>query len=63
MKLGFWGWENNIIPFRNYVMWFATSAVIHGIIYVFKPKINPKISFVVLIAQFVFFVVLYALIT
>ena len=63
MKLGFWDWENNIIPFQNYVMWFATSAVIHGIIYVFKPKINPKISFVVLIAQFVFFVVLYALIT
>ena len=32
MKLGFWSWENNIIPLQNYVMWFVTSAVIHGII-------------------------------
>jgi putative membrane protein len=63
MKLGFWGWENNIIPFQNYVMWFVTSAVIHVIIYFFNPKINSKISLIVLAAQFVFFVALYALIT
>jgi putative membrane protein len=63
MKLGFWGWENNIIPVQNYVMWFATSAVIHGIIYFFAPKINPKVSFVIVIAQFIFFGVLYVFIT
>jgi len=63
MTLGFWDWENNIIPFQNYVMWFATSAIIHGIIYLFRPKINPKISFVVVIAQFIFFGVLYVFIT
>jgi putative membrane protein len=59
MKLGFWSWEKNIIPFQNYAMWFLTSAIIHGIIYLFNPKINTKISFVVLISQFVFFGVLY----
>jgi len=63
MKLGFWGWENDTIPFQNYVMWFATSAFIHGIIYLFRPKINAKISFVVLFAQFAFFVTLYFAIT
>jgi putative membrane protein len=63
IKLGFWGWENDTIPFQNYVMWFATSAVIHGIIYSFRPKINPKISFVVLFAQFAFFIALYFAIT
>ena len=55
MKLGFWSWENNVIPLQNYVMWFATSAVIHTIIYFFCPVINSKISFVVLIAQIIFF--------
>ncbi|MEC5164388.1 putative membrane protein [Flavobacterium sp. PL11] len=63
MELGFWGWENNIIPFQNYVMWFVTSALIHGIIYYFRPEINAKISFVVLFVQFFFFTILYALIT
>jgi putative membrane protein len=59
MALGFWSWENDIIPFKNFAMWFATSAFIHAIIYYFRPKINSKISFVVLIAQFLFFGVLY----
>ena len=58
MKLGFWSWENNTIPLQNYVMWFVTSAVIHGIIYYFRPIINSKISFVVLVAQIVFFGIL-----
>jgi putative membrane protein len=62
MVLGFWSWENNLIPFQNFIMWFATSTVIHTIIYYFRPKINPKISFVVFIAQFLFFGVLYFLI-
>ena len=63
MKLGFWGWENNIIPLQNYVMWFITSAIIHGIIYLFKPKINSKVSVAIVIAQFIFFGVLYVFIT
>jgi len=63
MVLGFWSWENNLIPFQNFIMWFATSAFIHTIIYYFSPKINTKISFVVFIAQCLFFVVLYFLIT
>jgi len=63
MVLGFWSWENNLIPFQNFMMWFATSAVIHSIIYYFGPKINTKISFVVFIAQCLFFSILYFLIT
>ena len=63
MVLGFWSWENNLIPFQNFMMWFATSAVIHTIIYYFRPKINTKISFVIFIAQFLFFGALYFLIT
>jgi putative membrane protein len=63
MALGFWSWENNLIPFQNFVMWFATAAVIHAIICSFQPKINSKISLVVFIAQFLFFSVLYFFIT
>lgn len=63
MKLGFWSWENNVIPFQNYLMWFITSVFIHTIIFFFNPKINTRISLVVLISQFMFFGVLYFVIT
>jgi putative membrane protein len=63
MKLGFWDWENSVIPIQNYVMWFVTSIFIHAIIYRFHPIINAKISFAVFIAQVVFFGLLNILIT
>ncbi|MDI1315843.1 carotenoid biosynthesis protein [Flavobacterium sp.] len=63
VKLGFWSWENDNIPFQNYVMWFATSIFIHGLIYLFRPIINAKISFIVFIAQLIFFGVLNVLLT
>lgn len=58
IKLEFWSWENNIIPLQNYVMWFVASSVIHGLICLFRPQINAKISFVIIIAQIIFFGIL-----
>jgi putative membrane protein len=48
MKLGFWSWENDIIPLQNYAMWFLTSVIIHSFIRLFRPTINAKISFAIL---------------
>jgi putative membrane protein len=58
MKLEFWTWDYHLIPIQNFLMWFATSAIIHSIIYTFRPKINEKISFIISIAQLLFFGVL-----
>jgi len=33
VRLGFWQWQNNTIPFYNYVCWFAISCVL---MYVYK---------------------------
>lgn len=55
MKLNFWNWENDIIPIQNYVMWFITSIFIHALICFFRPKINTKISFVIIGVQVLFF--------
>ena len=63
MELGFWHWKNDIIPFQNYVMWFATSLIIHGLIYFFRPKIDAKISFIILAIQILFFGILNIVIT
>ena len=62
MELGFWSWKNNTIPLQNYAMWFVTSAVIHSLIYFFRPKINAKISFVIISVQLFFFGILHLLI-
>jgi putative membrane protein len=43
MALGFWHWENDVIPLQNYMMWFITSLVIHGLIHLFRPTINAKL--------------------
>ena len=58
IKLNFWNWENEIIPLQNYLMWFITSIFIHGLIYFFRPKINAKVSFVIIVSQLIFFGVL-----
>jgi putative membrane protein len=63
MELGFWNWENDVIPFQNYVMWFATSLIIHGVIYSFQPAVNAKISCIVLSVQVLFFGILNIVIT
>ncbi|WP_299665499.1 carotenoid biosynthesis protein [uncultured Polaribacter sp.] len=55
MKLSFWSWENDIIPMQNYAMWFITSIAIHGLIYLLRPKINAKISFIIIGVQVLFF--------
>ncbi|MFT4646181.1 MAG: putative membrane protein [Planctomycetota bacterium] len=58
MKLGFWSWENDIIPLQNYAMWFLTSVIIHSIIWLFRPTVNAKISFAVVGVQVFFFGIL-----
>lgn len=30
IKLGYWNWENNSIPFYNYLCWFIISAILAG---------------------------------
>lgn len=58
IKLDFWNWENEIIPLQNYLMWFIKSIFIHGLIYFFRPKINTKVSFIIIGTQLIFFGVL-----
>ena len=55
IKLGFWFWKNDIIPLQNYAMWFVTCIFIRGIIYLFQPKINAKISFIIIGVSALFF--------
>ena len=55
LKLGFGSWKNDIIPLQNYAKWFLISIFMHGIIYLFKPRINAKISFIIIGVSALFF--------
>lgn len=53
-----WEWENNIIPFKNYISWFMVSIIFNFLLEIFKVDTNNNIARVVFGVQFIFFLVL-----
>ena len=58
MGLDFWQWEGDVVPFKNYVMWFVTAYIIQFILYKMLTSINQKTSLFVFCLQFVFFLII-----
>ncbi len=58
MKSDFWSWENDVIPFYNYVCWFLVAIVLQ-VIYLFLFKIESnKVYKSLFFIQLVFFLFL-----
>ncbi|MDD2285360.1 MAG: carotenoid biosynthesis protein [Paludibacter sp.] len=60
-RMDMWSWKDGIIPVENYIAWFVIASLFHALIQFSGIKIRNKISETVLIAQFVFFVILFIL--
>lgn len=66
MNLGYWNWENGIIPVQNYVAWFLISFTASSVLMYFKHKGNSEYNFIkfsnlfmhYFIAQIIFFTAL-----
>ncbi|UOE50536.1 carotenoid biosynthesis protein [Mucilaginibacter sp. SMC90] len=58
INFDYWHWLGAGIPFKNYVCWFALSALLLFIFEQFKFKRQGIVAPALLIAQFVFFAVL-----
>jgi len=56
--LDIWSWKNEGVPAQNYVVWFGMAMLFHVCIKVFKVKTANPLSGVILISQFIFFVIL-----
>ena len=54
--LGFWNWENGIIPFKNYVAWFLVSFVISTIYFYSNFKRKNALALLFFCLQICFFV-------
>ncbi len=57
-KMDMWSWQNNDIPLQNYIAWFLIALVFVALIRVFKIDASNSMSKILLISQFVFFVLL-----
>lgn len=55
MELHFWNWENNEVPFQNYLGWTLISFLIYSFYALIKVPLENRVSTVLLIWQVVFF--------
>jgi len=57
-RLEMWEWENNIVPLRNYLVWFGLAAIYHSLIKATGINTQNPLSLVILVSQFIFFIAL-----
>lgn len=53
--LDMWHWQNNVIPFQNYMGWFLTSVLFQIIIRQNKAPMKNPLAVTILICQVLFF--------
>ena len=58
VELGFWKWQNDIIPVQNYVMWFVTALFIQMILFSAEIRMRKWICISVYAVQVFFFALL-----
>jgi putative membrane protein len=58
IKLSFWQWENNTIPLQNYIGWYIIGFIELAVFHYFLPFMKNSIGLVLLLLQFLFFMVL-----
>lgn len=59
--LGMWTWENNTVPWQNYLAWFLLAFVFHVAFRIMKIETGNKIAPILFAIQFAFFLTLLAL--
>jgi bisanhydrobacterioruberin hydratase len=58
-RLDMWNWTDSLIPFQNYVTWFALAVFFHSLLKILKVRIENKLAFLILGCQFLFFLFLF----
>jgi uncharacterized membrane protein len=57
-QLDMWHWSNGEIPLQNYIAWFILALLFHSLLKIGRINLKNSIAGVLLICQFLFFVVL-----
>ena len=59
IRLDYWHWADNVVPFKNYLSWFLAGVVMLSIYELFRFKYQRVVAPVLLLTQFTFFGILY----
>jgi uncharacterized membrane protein len=54
-----WYWIDDIVPLKNYFAWFVIAFLFHSLLKVAQIKIQNKLALLILLCQFLFFLILY----
>jgi putative membrane protein len=54
-----WYWIDDIVPLKNYLAWFVIALIFHALLKVARIQIQNKLAALILICQFLFFLILY----
>ncbi len=57
-KMDMWSFEGNIVPLRNYIVWFVLALLFHSLLKLTGIRIVNKMAFFILFIQAVFFILL-----
>jgi bisanhydrobacterioruberin hydratase len=57
-RLELWYFKDGLVPLQNYLAWFAVSLILHSLIKSFKVNTENKLALILLISQFLFFLIL-----
>jgi putative membrane protein len=60
-RLDMWHWKNHSVPIRNYVAWFILALLFQALLKLFNIKTQNPLASTFLIAQLLFFIILYYL--
>lgn len=58
MKVGFWAWQGNVVPFRNYFAWFVVSYFLCWVFFRMHNDHTNKLAPWVFVVQVIFFAIL-----
>lgn len=56
IRSDFWYWENEVIPFYNYVCWFFISLILQFVYYRFKLAESNKVHNLLFLSMIIFFI-------
>lgn len=58
MKTGMWSWANDVVPLKNYLMWFVVAVIVVGVMELMAVKTVKPVAARLFWVQLVFFLVL-----
>ena len=58
MQYDMWAWQDNQVPFQNYIGWFIASLVLSGLFHIFRFSKKNAVAMLVYAIQLLFFMAL-----